>query len=466
MTMSVLGNLAILLLLLLGLYRLQQTYVTFTRRVFAGLGLGILFGAGLQLLYGAGSPVIAATIEYLDIVGVGYVKLLQMIIIPLIMVSIISAILKLNGGEALGKISAMTIGVLIFTTMLAAGTGIFMANLFGLTAEGLTSGAAETARAADLQNSLGTVESLSFAKMMLEFIPANPFLDMSGARKTSTIAVVIFAVFIGLSATGIARKKPESFQSFSHFMAVAHAIVMRMVTLVLRLTPYGVLALMTKVVSGSNYADIINLLNFVLASYGAIAIMFAVHLALVSLVGINPVRHVQKIIPVLAFAFTSRTSAGAIPMNVQTQTRGLGISEGIANFAATFGSTIGQNGCAGIYPAMLAVMIAPTMGVDPLSLGFIVPLIAIITVSSFGVAGIGGGATFAALIVLSALDFPVALAGLLISIEPLIDMGRTALNVSGSITAGTVTSRLLGQTDMQVFHSDEPLNFDSEDSPL
>ena len=274
--------------------------------------------------------------------------------------------------------------------------------------------------------------------------------------------MVIFSVLIGLSATGIARKKPELFASFSHFIAVAQAIVMRMVTLVLRLTPYGVFALMTKVVSGSSWTDIVNLINFVLASYGAMLLMFAVHLLLVGLAGVNPLRWTKKVIPVLTFAFTSRTSAGSIPMNVATQNKLLGIPDGIANFAASFGATIGQNGCAGIYPAMLAVMIAPTVGVNPMDLHFIVPLIAIITISSFGVAGVGGGATFAALIVLSALDFQVALAGLMISIEPLIDMGRTALNVSGSITAGTVTSRLLGQTDMQVFNSDREINLDEE----
>ena len=466
MTLSVIGNLAILVMLLLFLYRLQQTHVSFTRRVFSGLGLGVLFGWALQLLYGVGSEVLVQTGDYLDLVGSGYVKLLPVIILPLIVFPIMRPILKLSGGTPLGKISALTIGVLIFTTMIAAGAGILMSNLFGLSAEGLVAGAAETARGAALQTSLGSVESMSLAKMVLEFIPANPFLDMTGSRKTSTIAVVIFSIFIGLSATGIARKQPEIFASFERFMQVAHAIVMRMVTLVLRLTPYGVLALMAKVVSGSNYADIINLLNFVLASYGAIAIMFLVHLLLVSLVGINPLRFLKKIMPVLAFAFTSRTSAGSIPMNVQTQTRALGIPAGIANFAASFGATIGQNGCAGIYPAMLAVMIAPTVGVNPLDPGFIMTLIAIITVSSFGVAGVGGGATFAALIVLSALDFPVALAGLLISIEPLIDMGRTALNVSGSITAGTLTSRLMGQTDMAVFNGDAEVSLDGEESAV
>ena len=154
----------------------------------------------------------------------------------------------------------------------------------------------------------------------------------------------------------------------------------------------------------------------------------------------------------MAFAFTSRTSAGALPLNVNTQTRQLGVPEGIANFAGSFGLTIGQNGCAGIYPAMLAVMIAPTVGIDPLTPSFIFTLIAIVAISSFGVAGVGGGATFAALLVLSSMNLPVALAGLLISVEPLIDMGRTALNVSGSMTAGVVTSKLTKELDTSVYN--------------
>ncbi|MGB3890505.1 MAG: cation:dicarboxylase symporter family transporter, partial [Priestia megaterium] len=106
----------------------------------------------------------------------------------------------------------------------------------------------------------------------------------------------------------------------------------------------------------------------------------------------------------------------------------------------------------GIYPAMLAVMIAPTVGIDPLTPSFIFTLIAIVAISSFGVAGVGGGATFAALLVLSSMNLPVALAGLLISVEPLIDMGRTALNVSGSMTAGVVTSKLTKELDTNVYN--------------
>jgi L-cystine uptake protein TcyP (sodium:dicarboxylate symporter family) len=191
--------------------------------------------------------------------------------------------------------------------------------------------------------------------------------------------------------------------------------------------------------------------------------MFCVHLLLVGATGLNPLRWVKKVFPVLAFAFSSRTSAGSIPMSVATQTSRLGTPEGIANFAASFGSMMGQNGCGGIYPAMLAVMIAPTVGIDPWSAHFLLPLLAVVTFGSVGVAGVGGGATFAALIVLSAMNLPVALAGLLISIEPLIDMGRTALNVSGSITAGTLASRVLGETDLDVFDSDAEVNLDGDE---
>jgi len=462
MTLPVLLNLAIALAVCVFLYRLQANHVSFTKRVFAGLGLGVVLGAALQVMYGVGEPEIKATNEWLNVIGSGYVQLLQMIIIPLIMVSIIQAILKLRDASSLGKISTLTIGILLITTIVAASIGILMAKLFGLTAVGLTSTAAEVARGEYMQGNLAAAKELSLPSLLLSFIPSNPFLDMTGARKTSTIAVVIFAIFIGVSATGIAGKKPEVFTSFSSFVHVAHVIVMRMVTLVLRLTPYGVFALMAKVVSSSSWQDILGLLNFVVASYAALALMFCVHLAMVAASGLKPWRYVKKIFPVLVFAFTSRTSAGSIPMSVATQTARLGTPEGTANFAASFGATIGQNGCAGIYPAMLAVMIAPTVGVDPFTAAFLLPLLAIIAFGSIGVAGVGGGATFAALIVLSAMDLPVALAGLLISVEPLIDMGRTALNVSGSIAAGTVTSRVMGQTDMRVFDDNADINLDSE----
>ncbi|VTR62557.1 proton glutamate symport protein [Actinobacillus pleuropneumoniae] len=159
----------------------------------------------------------------------------------------------------------------------------------------------------------------------------------------------------------------------------------------------------------------------------------------------NPFEYYKKVLPTLSFAFTSRSSAATLPLNIETQTDKLGNNNVIANFSATFGATIGQNGCAGIYPAMLAVMVAPTVGIDPFSVGYVVTLILVVAISSFGIAGVGGGATFAAIVVLSTLNLPIELVGLLISVEPLIDMGRTALNVNGSMVAGTLSNKWLNR---------------------
>ncbi|MGF1685744.1 L-cystine transporter [Photobacterium japonica] len=447
-------NMAIFALLIALLYRQQKAEHTLSKRVFTSLGLGVLFGGALQLVYGGGNAVISDTLEYVNIVGAGYVSLLKMIIMPLIMVSIIGAIIKVKDSGSLGKISGLSIGILLATTAVSALIGIMVSNLFGLSAEGIVQGAREIARGEALETSLHTVHALSFADMITSFFPGNPFADLAGSRPTSTIAVVIFSAFVGVAGLTVIRTQPELGESFEKFVNVSQEVVRTLVRMVLSLTPYGVLALMTKVVAGSNYDDILSLISFVMASYVGLGLILLMHLVLVSLVGVNPVKYLKKILPVLTFAFTSRSSAGTIPLNVDTQVQKLGNGDAVANFSASFGATMGQNGCAGLYPAMLAVMIAPTIGINPLDPSFMLTLIAVVTVSSFGIAGVGGGATFAALIVLSALDMPVALAGLLISIEPLIDMGRTAINVSGSMTAGTITSRLLGQADETLFNAD------------
>lgn len=445
------------LLVLLGVLAwMQKKHISFTKRVFAGLGFGLIYGAILQYVYGSGSEVITKTVDWFNLAGNGYVRLLQMVVIPLIMVSIISAIMNLKGKQNLGKISVSIIAVLLITTAIAASVSIVTSLSFDLKAIEIQKGEKEQAQGLKMEERLGTVQDMTIPQQVLEFIPSNPFEDMTGARRTSTLAVVIFSAFIGVAVLGLDRKKPEQAQTFRKIIDAVYAVVMRIVTLVLRLTPYGILALITKVVATTNPDEILKLIKFVLASYVALLVMFVIHLILLGLFGYNPVTYVKKVLPTLVFAFTSRSSAATIPLNVETQTKKLGVSDGIANLSATLGATIGQNGCAGIYPAMLAVMIAPTVGIDPTSWDFILTLILVVTVSSFGVAGVGGGATFASLIVLSTMNLPVALAGLLISVEPLIDMGRTALNVNDSITAGLISGKVLKENDQDVFNDHVP----------
>lgn len=447
MNFAVVASLAVFIAILMFLFNQQQKQNTLSRLVLIGLVTGSFFGLGLQLIHGEGSDVIGQTLEWVGIVGSGYVGLLKMVIMPLVLISMISAVVKLEKGGSLGKISGLTISVLLVTTAIAAMIGILVTTTFGLSAAGLTEGARETARIAVLESRVESVSDLTIPQMLVSFIPTNPFADLTGARSTSIIAVVIFGVLVGIAARKVMAEKEELESPIRTFVEAAQSVVMRLVKMIMALTPYGIAALMAKVVATSSAADIFNLLGFIVASYVAIALMFLVHGLLVSFVGVSPAEYFKKIWPVLTFAFTSRSSAATIPLNVEAQITKLNVPPAIANLSASFGATIGQNGCAGIYPAMLAVMVAPTMGIDPLDINFILSLIAIITISSFGIAGVGGGATFAALIVLPAMGLPVTIAALLISIEPLIDMARTALNVSGAMTAGTITSRLLKSTN-------------------
>ncbi|MFA1712143.1 L-cystine transporter [Peribacillus frigoritolerans] len=454
-------NLAIMLVLLGVLFYMSKKHISFTKRVFTGLGLGIVFGLLLQYFYEPQSDAIVKSVDWFNIVGSGYVKFLQMIVMPLVFISILSAFTRLKLTSNIGKISVLIIGILLGTTAIAAAVGITSATVFNLEAVQIEQGEAELSRGDQISETYGTIQDKTMPQQILELIPSNPFLDLTGARPTSTISVVIFAAFLGIAYLGVKRKQPEHAEFFAKIVDTLHSIVMRVVTLILRLTPYGILAIMTKTVATSDLDAILKLGKFVGASYVALIVMFIIHLLLLMLAGLNPIVYLRKAFPVLSFAFTSRTSAGALPLNIQTQKQ-LGVSEGIANFAGSFGLSIGQNGCAGIYPAMLAVMIAPTVGINPLEPSFIAMLIAIVAISSFGVAGVGGGATFAAILVLSAMNLPIALAGLLISVEPLIDMGRTAVNVSGSMTSGILTSKITGDLDKEQFSEESSLKIEAE----
>lgn len=426
---------------LLGLNYLYRSTQKLGQTVFVGLLLGLVGGALLQSL--GEQETVKTALDWINLVGGGYVRLLQMIVMPLVFVSILSAITRLNQAGSLGKISFSVLSVLLVTTAIAALIGIIMVQVFGLTAEGLVAGERELAAQARVVGRVDQVSSLSIPAMLISFIPKNPFAELTGANPTSIISTVIFSAFLGVAALSLRKEDQSLGDRIAQGVDTLNKLVMSLVRFVIRLTPYGVFALMVKMAATSKWEDILNLGSFIVASYIAIILMFIVHGVLLGLSGINPITYFKKALPTLSFAFTSRSSAASIPLNIETQTDKLGNNPVVANFSATFGATIGQNGCAGIYPAMLAVMVAPTVGVDPFTVSYIATLVLVVAISSFGIAGVGGGATFAAIVVLSTLNLPLELVGLLISIEPLIDMGRTALNVNGAMTAGTLSSKWL-----------------------
>ena len=273
-------NIAVMLGIIAVLFYMQKKHVSFSKRVFIALGIGIVFGFALQFIYGAGSEVITRSTDWFSVVGSGYVKFLQMIVMPLVFISILAAFTKLKLTNNIGKISTLILGLLVGTTAVAAAVGIATAVGFDLEAVQITQGEAEQARAEKLEETYGGIEGRTMPQQILDLLPANPFLDFTGARPTSTISVVIFAAFLGIAFLGVRRKSPDQAELFAKIVDAFYAVIMRVVTLILRLTPYGVLAIMTKTVALSDFDAILKLGKFVAASYVALAIMFIIHLLL------------------------------------------------------------------------------------------------------------------------------------------------------------------------------------------
>lgn len=441
--------------LLAALKFLKSKGVAFTPRVFAALGMGVVLGIGIQLGAGRGTEAATVALDWMSIVGQGYIGLLKMLVMPLVFVAIVGAFTRTEDTLNLGRIGAIVLAVLLGTVAISALVGWASVAFTGLAGASFANGSVDAAKMDILQGRQEQVANLTLPQEILSFIPTNVFADLAGTRSTSTIAVVIFSAIVGIAYLKLRDKDSDQATFFKQLIDSLYGIVMRIVSMVLGLAPYGVMALIAHVMATSDYNAILDLGKFVLVSYAAIAFMFAVHCLILLANRTNPFMYLKKAFPVLSFAFVARTSAGALPLNIETQTRALGVDPATANFSGSFGLSIGQNGCAGIYPAMLATIIAPTVGIDVFSPTFIIGLIAVVVISSFGVAGVGGGATFASLIVLGTMGLPIEIVGLLASVEPLIDMGRTALNVSDSMVAGVTASNAVGKLDRETFSDPE-----------
>ena len=444
------GILAVFAAMLVLLKIMRSKGLSFTARVFTALGLGVLLGLGIQLLLGRDGDAATTALDWISIVGQGYIGLLKMLVMPLVFVAIVGAFTRAEVTEHFGRIAFAVLAVLLGTVTVAAVLGWGATVLTGLAHAGFLDAATpDAAELSSLASQQSEAASLTLPQEILSFIPTNPFADLAGARSTSTIAVVIFSAILGVAYLRLRDKDVEQADFFKSL------IDMRIVAMVLGLTPYGILALIAKVMAASDYRAILGLGKFVLVSYGALLAVLCVHCLILLANRVNPATYFKKAFPVLSFAFVSRSSAGALPLNIETQHKALGVDSASANLAASFGMSIGQNGCAGVYPAMLATIVAPTVGIDVLSPTFFVPLIAVVAISSFGVAGVGGGATFASLIVLGTMGLPIEVVAVLASVEPLIDMGRTALNVSDSMVAGITASHVAGGLDRSVLDDPE-----------
>lgn len=222
---------------------------------------------------------------------------------------------------------------------------------------------------------------------------------------------------------------------------------------IIKWMPYAVIALLANTIAGRGMAAIGEAIDFILATYIGVALMFVVHLILIALSGLNPFRYVKNVLDALVLAFTSRSSLGTLPVSIEKLTDNVGLDNGTATFVGSLGSNAGMNGCAGIYPALVAITVANMTG-TPIDMTFIIMLVIVIALASFGIAGLPGSATMAISVVLSGMGmgeyFPL-IAGI-IAIDPILDMGRTMLNVNGTLTTAVLVGKSFNKIDQDVYY--------------
>lgn len=413
-----------------------------TRTIYATL-IGLALGVIIQLV--AGFPDDPSQVTWLNEVskwyglfGSGFMDLLKMLVVPLVFVSILKVIINMGEGNDLGAITFRSVGMLLLTTAFAAIVGIVIANLMKL-GIGLESVSGE-AEMREISPLVDTLRGL---------LPSNVIESMANGN---VVAIIIFAGFLGLAVRRQSKKYLDIVKPFINLVEAFHKIMVSVAMTVIKFMPYAVIAMLANTITARGIKSMVSVFEFILALYICVVIMFIVHLIIIAINGLSPIKYIKNASEQLILAFTSRSSLGTLPVTIETLTDKQGVEEGISSLTASLGSNMGMNGCAGIYPALMAVTVANMAGIN-MDLGFYITLVVVITISSLGIAGLPGTATMAVSVVLSGVGlgayFPLA-AGIL-AIDPILDMGRTMLNVSGTSVTSITVARSLGKLDKEIY---------------
>lgn len=363
-----------------------------------------------------------------------------MIVVPLVIVSIAHVIVNMKSEQKMSRLVKKTILVTMSMVAVASIVGIAFGIFFNVGGDALTNVATE-AKAKEI---------VSVATTLRGLIPGNL---VDAMVKNNIIGMVIFGAFLGRAIWWIKADEPKVEEFMRKLVNGLHKALMNMALLILDYMPWAVIALLANTIAQKGLDSILSVVHFIFVLYLAIIAQFIIQLIALSVNGINPIVYMKKSLALLILAFTSRSSVGCLPVTIETLTQKLGVNQATASFVAGFGTTAGMQGCAGIFPSLLIVYVCHLTG-TAMDFSMIVMTIIVVTLGSLGIAGIPGTATMAASVGLSGVGMAssFSLIGPILAIDPLIDMARTMLNVSGSVTNALIIDKRLGNLDENIYN--------------
>jgi hypothetical protein len=417
----------------------------FSAQIVLGLTAGVLLGAAAVALGSQdGRPNwLTAT---LDQVGEAYVGLLKLLVVPLVFTAVISSIARLRQVANAARLAISTLIWFALTALASVIIGILagVVSRPWLTAGVSASAAAEPSRVG------------SWTAFLKGLIPSN-FLGLEVSLKTvdgvstatpsfNVLQVLVLSIALGIAAL----KAGEAADGFVSFTESALAVVQKMLWWVIRLAPIGTAALIGNAIVSYGWTSLASLGVFVLAMYVGLLLVWAVvYPSVLKLNGLRVGQFYRNVWPVITLGFVTRSSMGVMPVTEQVTEQNLGVPRSYAAFAVPLGATTKMDGCAAVFPALAAIFVAQFYAV-PLEWTHYLLIIAVSVLGSAATAGTTG-ATVMLTLTLSTLGLPLAGVGLLLAVEPILDMGRTALNVTGQALVAAVVAKREGILDQKVY---------------
>ena len=413
-------------------------------KILIGLVLGALAGAIAEIV-GFGHVFVA-----LEPFGQAFIRLLIMIVIPLVMASLIIGTASLGDPKKLGRIGMKTVGYYLVATALAVAMGLFVA---GALQPG--SGLDEDVKAQLLQDYAGTnqerLESMQEAPglqdILFNIIPRNPIASMANM---DMLQIIFFALFFGIALTALTEERRRPLIAVLESINDAMVVI---VEIIMKIAPYGVFILIAAVAGRFGYQVILSLLQYVLVGVGTM-ILFTITFYPITLrffSGMNPFMFFKRFYEVMVFAFSTSSSNAALPINLKVTEEDLGVSRDVASFVLPLGATVNMNGT-GIYHGVSTIFIAQVYGIS-LTPGQLIIVVITATLASIGAAGVPGIGFITLAIVLEALGIPLEGLALVLGVERILDMTRTAVNVTGDSAAAVWVAKTEGELNIPAHDS-------------
>ena len=416
----------------------QGKKMTLTTKVLVGMGLGIVVGLIINLLglNGEGSFINEYVVNgFFHIVGKMFVTGLKMLVVPLVFFSLITGVLGIGDINALGKVGAKSFVLYMLTTAIAIAVGITLAATIGI-GEGvnLSTTAAFTAK-----------EAPALSSVLIDIIPSNVVNAMALGKM---LQIIFFSILVGISILMVGKKA----QPVVELIEIGNEIMMKMVNIVMAVAPYAVFALLAKAIANLGLSLLADLAGYVLVLIAAL--MFHLFVTLMSILkifsGMSPKIFLKKMRETQIFAFSTSSSNATIPVTLRAVTDRLGVNNSVASFTVPFGATINMDGTA-IMQGVATVFIANAYGV---SLGFTGYLTVILmsVLASIGTAGVPGVGLIMLSMVFTQVGLPVEGIGLILGVDRILDMVRTAVNVSGDAAVSVIVAKSEGKLNKEIYN--------------